>query len=107
MKTDCLYKILGCLHNREAEIIRLRFGMGGNKPRTLEEVGILMGGVSRERIRQIENKAFRRIKYGCKDFRRELPLFSREEQDVLNYKLFLDTVLVESDYRERKIRESM
>ena len=54
-------KILGNLSDREQEVIRLRFGLDGGRPHTLEEVGQKMG-VTRERIRQIEAKAIRRIR---------------------------------------------
>lgn len=47
---------LNALSDREAEIIRLRFGIGGNDPKTLEEVGKRFG-ITRERVRQIEAAA--------------------------------------------------
>lgn len=50
------------LSNREAEVLRLRFGIGADKPMTLEEVGTHFG-VTRERIRQIENKAIRKLRH--------------------------------------------
>jgi RNA polymerase primary sigma factor len=48
------------LPEREQKIIRLRFGIDGEKPRTLEEVGLLVG-LSRERVRQILNGALKKI----------------------------------------------
>src|SRR5215471_12447966 len=45
---------------REEHILRLRFGLGGTTPQTLEAVGQLFG-VSRERIRQIEAQALRKL----------------------------------------------
>lgn len=53
-------KALGFLTEREAEVIRLRFGFTDGRPHTLEEVGEQFG-VTRERIRQIEAKALRRL----------------------------------------------
>ena len=50
--------VLSTLSNREAEIIRMRFGIGRDRPMTLEEVGTHYG-LSRERIRQVETKALR------------------------------------------------
>jgi RNA polymerase primary sigma factor len=49
------------LSNKEADILRMRFGIGADKPMTLEEVGQHYG-VTRERIRQVENKAIRKLR---------------------------------------------
>lgn len=54
--------VFDTLSNREAEVLRLRFGIGADKPMTLEEVGTHFG-VTRERIRQIENKAIRKLRH--------------------------------------------
>ena len=54
--------MVGNLNQRESKILRYRFGLDGETPRTLEEVGREFG-VTRERIRQIENKALRKLKY--------------------------------------------
>lgn len=51
---------LEALSNRDREIIVLRFGLAGEPPRTLEEIGVGYG-LTRERIRQIENKAKERL----------------------------------------------
>ena len=58
-------KLLRGLPEREARILRLRFGFDDGKPRTLEEVG-QMEGVTRERIRQIEAKALRKLRQRTK-----------------------------------------
>jgi RNA polymerase primary sigma factor len=55
-------KVLGSLTPREGDIIRLRYGIGVGFPRTLEEVG-KMFGVTRERVRQIEAKAIRKLRH--------------------------------------------
>jgi len=55
-------KILGSLHPKEESIIRKRFGIGLDAPHTLEEVGVEFE-VTRERIRQIEVKAIRKLKH--------------------------------------------
>ena len=54
-------KVLQTLTPREERVIRLRFGLDDNRARTLEEVGKEFG-VTRERIRQIEGKAIRRLR---------------------------------------------
>ena len=55
-------KVLCSLPSREANIIRLRYGLDGYRQHTLGEVGLIFG-VTRERIRQIEQKAIRRLKH--------------------------------------------
>jgi len=57
-----LEEVLATLTPREAKVIRLRFGLGDGKSRTLEEVGNEFG-VTRERIRQIEAKAIRKLRH--------------------------------------------
>ena len=52
---------LDTLNEREAQVIRLRFGIGDDRSRTLDELGTEFG-VSRERIRQIEAKALRKLR---------------------------------------------
>ncbi|XP_077234760.1 RNApolymerase sigma subunit 2 [Tasmannia lanceolata] len=60
MKQD-LDKVLDSLNPREKQVIRWRFGLEDGRMKTLQEIGELMG-VSRERIRQIESCAFRKLK---------------------------------------------
>lgn len=59
---DHLDEVLGTLTERESKVLKLRFGLEGTKQMTLEEVGKVFG-VTRERIRQIEAKALRKLKH--------------------------------------------
>lgn len=65
-----LEDVLDTLTDREENVLRLRFGLDDGRTRTLEEVGKVFG-VTRERIRQIEAKALRKLRH---------PSRSREEQ---------------------------
>ena len=57
-----LNDVLKTLTPREAQVLRLRFGLEGGHPHTLEEVGAIFN-VTRERIRQIEAKALRKLRH--------------------------------------------
>ena len=59
--SQIISNILGSLSSKEANILKMRFGIGFDKAMTLEEVGANYG-VTRERIRQIENKAIRKLR---------------------------------------------
>jgi RNA polymerase primary sigma factor len=59
---DKIEDVLATLSPREARILRLRFGLHNGRPYTLEEVGQKFG-LTRERIRQIEGKALRRLRH--------------------------------------------
>ena len=81
--TECVYDnllrekiedVLGTLSPREARILRLRFGLHNGRSYTLEEVGQKFG-LTRERIRQIEGKALRRLRH---------PRRSRQLRDYLS-----------------------
>lgn len=56
-----LASIIATLSDREQKIIKMRFGIGGERPHTLEEVGVEFS-VTRERIRQIEAKALSKLR---------------------------------------------
>ncbi len=62
MLKEQVNEILGTLAPREAMVLMLRYGLRDGRPRTLEEVGKVFN-VTRERIRQIEAKALRRLKH--------------------------------------------
>ena len=59
---DQMGKVLETLTSREEKVIRLRFGLGDGCPRTLEEVGSIFN-VTRERVRQIEAKALKKLRH--------------------------------------------
>ena len=73
LKRD-LDNVLGTLTDKEQKILRLRFGFDDGRARTLEEVGVQFG-VTRERIRQIEAKALRKLRH---------PSRSQRLKDYLN-----------------------
>ena len=63
-----LNELVGTLKDREQKVLTLRFGLGDNHPRTLEEVGQVLN-VTRERVRQIEEKALRKLKNKARDLK--------------------------------------
>ena len=62
MLKEKLNDVLSSLNGREREVLELRFGLGDGYSRTLEEVGMQFR-VTRERIRQIEAKALRKMRH--------------------------------------------
>ncbi len=60
LRSEALERALAGLPDRDAEVLRLRFGLGDHEPQTLADVGRTLG-VSRERVRQIETGALRRL----------------------------------------------
>ena len=62
MLKEQLVEVLGTLTDREQKVLRLRFGLDDGRSRTLEEVGKEFD-VTRERIRQIEAKALRKLRH--------------------------------------------
>jgi RNA polymerase primary sigma factor len=60
--TDAVEESLASLKDREAKILRLYFGLDGSEPMTLEQIGALLG-ITRERVRQIKEKALSRLRH--------------------------------------------
>ncbi len=63
--SEDMEKALATLSEREQKILRLYFGLGGQEPMTLEEIGREMG-LTRERIRQIKEKAIQRLRHSTR-----------------------------------------
>ena len=61
LRQELLRNILGTLSHRERRVLELRYGLGGEQPRTLDEVGRAFN-VTRERIRQIENQSLKKLR---------------------------------------------
>jgi RNA polymerase primary sigma factor len=60
LRAELLERALEELPERDARVLRLRFGLGGNEPQTLDQVGRELG-LTRERVRQIERRALERL----------------------------------------------
>jgi RNA polymerase primary sigma factor len=61
LRKDALSRVLGTLSTRERRVLELRYGLNGEHPRTLDEVGRTFN-VTRERIRQIENQCLKKLR---------------------------------------------
>lgn len=53
---------LNAMPERERIVLELRYGLSGNEPKTLEEIGRIVGGITRERVRQLEEQALSRLR---------------------------------------------
>ena len=60
LREETLKRLLGMLAPRERRILELRYGLDGERPRTLDEVGRIFN-VTRERVRQIENQSLKKL----------------------------------------------
>jgi len=61
LRNEALRDVLNSLSYRERRVLELRYGLGGEHPRTLDEVGRTFN-VTRERIRQIENQSLKKLR---------------------------------------------
>ncbi len=85
------------LDPREAEIIRLRFGLNGDKGKTLEEVGEMFG-ITRERVRQLQNMALTRMRKALIANERQ-----RTEEEVHEERLQAKRMEVLQEFYEEKM----
>ena len=60
LRRENVMRVLACLPHREREVIEMRYGILGGRPRTLEEVGRAFN-ITRERVRQIENRTLKKL----------------------------------------------
>ncbi len=67
MLKDEIVDMINLLSDREKKVLILRFGLGGEKSKTLEEIGVVLG-VTRERIRQIEKAAIKKLQSIAKEY---------------------------------------
>jgi RNA polymerase primary sigma factor len=68
---DRIFEHLGSLEDREASVIRMRFGLDSYNPMTLREVGENLG-LTRERVRQLENQALQKLVHALAETRAEV-----------------------------------
>ena len=63
MLNEGVTRALSTLSERDAKVIRLYYGLDGNREHTLEEIGNMLG-VTRERVRQLRDRALKRLREG-------------------------------------------
>lgn len=83
VESDSLQHIMQMLKTmdpREATVLKMRFGLEGQEPRTLKEIGELLG-LTRERVRQIETEALKKMAAGLEDPRERRLLFGSTDED--------------------------
>ena len=91
--------VISSLEPREADIIRLRFGLEGRDPLTLEEVGEKIG-ITRERVRQLQEQAIRNARKKMHQHERQFTVEEIEERNRINerQKILKDLIGKESNY---------
>ncbi len=94
-----LEHMLGQLEPREAEIIRLRFGLGGEKPMTLEDVGEKFE-ITRERVRQLQNIAITKMRRHMVNKERQ-----RTSEEIQEEELERKRMQVLSEFYEKTMRK--
>ncbi len=96
-------RVLASLTPREERVLRMRFGIGMNTDHTLEEVGQQFS-VTRERIRQIEAKALRKLKHPSRSEAAELPRQLTRVLALGHPRTVLETPTLPSRMRRRHLR---
>ncbi len=92
-----LNRLIEELEPREAEIIRLRFGLDGDKGKTLEEVGEMFG-ITRERVRQLQNMALTRMRKALIEKERQ-----RSEEEIQEERLKTKRMEVLQEFYQEKV----
>jgi RNA polymerase primary sigma factor len=72
MLADQIEEALATLSPRDARVLRLYFGLDGGREHTLEEIGNMLG-VTRERVRQLRDRALKRLREGERMLQRAKP----------------------------------
>jgi RNA polymerase primary sigma factor len=88
------------LDEREANIIRLRFGLEGDSPLTLEEVGDMFG-ITRERVRQLQNMALSKMRKIMYNKERQRTVEEIEETNREQKRMEVIRELFESNWRQK------
>ncbi len=92
-----LNRLIEELEPREAEIIRLRFGLDGDKGKTLEEIGEMFG-ITRERVRQLQNMALTRMRKALIEKERQ-----RSEEEIQEERLKTKRMEVLQEFYQEKV----
>ncbi|MCC5806239.1 MAG: RNA polymerase sigma factor RpoD/SigA [Opitutales bacterium] len=95
-----LNRMLDQLDPREAEIIRLRFGLNGHTPKTLEEVGDMFN-VTRERVRQLQNIALTRMRRALTEKERQ-----RSKEEIREERIQQERMAVMREFYETNVAAS-